>query len=77
VDGFGIAEDRGEGAGFQRLLHEPEQGCRLFQGDGDQAAAGEAQALEPMAVEPAMLAFHPGKAAPQQGPPFRRIVEAA
>lgn len=77
MDGLGIAEDCGEGAGFQRLFHEPEQGCWLFQRDGDQAAAGEAQALKPMAVEPAMLALHPGETAPQQGPPFRRIGEAA
>ena len=77
MGGLGIADDCGEDAGFQRFLHEPEQAGRLFQGDGDQAVADEAQALEAMAIEPAVLALGPGKATPEQRPAFRWIIETA
>ena len=74
---IGIADDDAQGAGFQRLLHGPQQVLRPLQRDGNETWAGQAQPLQPVAIKPPVLAFLSFEAAPQQWPPLLRIGEAA
>ena len=74
---IGIADHHGKGAGFQRLLHGPQQVLRPLQRDGDEASAGQAQPLQPMAIKPPVLALLSCEAAPQQWPVFLIVGKAA
>ena len=77
MGGIAVADHQRQGAGLQRLLHDPQQRHRRRERDGDEAAARQAKTFQPMAVEPAVFALLGLEPAPQQGPPLARIVQAA
>ena len=70
-----IAQHSGHGAGLQRLLHGPQQAGGLLQRDGHETVAGKAEALQPMAIEPPMLALMRRQAAPQQRAAFAHVIQ--
>lgn len=75
--GLGIAQHGGDGAGLQRLLHGPQQARRLFQRDGHETVARQAEAFEAVAIEPPMLALVGLEAAPQQRSALSGVGQAA
>jgi hypothetical protein len=77
VAGLGIADDGGNRAGLQRLLHGPQQAGGLGQRHGDEALAGKPQPLQPVAVEPAMFALMRREAAPEERAALLRVAQAA
>lgn len=70
-----IAQHGGHRTGLQRLLHGPQQARRLFERDGHETVARQAEAFEPMAIEPPMLAFMRRQTAPQQRAAFARVAQ--
>ena len=73
----GIADHHRQGAGFQRLLHGPQQRLWPLQRDGNEALAAKPQPLQPMTIKPSVFALLGSQPAPQQWPPLLRIGEAA
>ena len=72
-----IAQHGGHGTRFQRLLHGPQQACRLPERNGHEAVARQPQALQPVAIEPPVFALMAAQAAPQQRAALSRIAQAA
>ena len=73
---LGIAQHRGNGAGFERLLHGPQQARRLLERDGHEAVARQAEAFQTMAIEPAMFALMGGEPTPQQRAALLGVAQA-